>query len=83
MCQTVVHQLHQENGLPGAGILDHTQELNNVGMFQVSHDVTFLFESGDEVRESRILGVHDDSMEDFSRTRVLVQCCLDHIAIGS
>ena len=83
VCQTVFHQLHEENGLVGGGVLDHTQELDNVGVFQVSQDLALLLKSRDEVRESGVLGVHDDSVEDFSSTWVFIQCCLYHIAIGS
>ena len=83
VCQTVLHHLHEENGLVGGGVLDHTQELDNVGVFQVSQDLALLLKSRDEVRESRVLGVHDDSMEDFSSTWLFIQCCLHHITIGS
>ena len=44
-------QLHEENGLVGGGVLDHTQELDNVGMFQVSQDLALLLKSRDEVKE--------------------------------
>ena len=83
VCQTVFHHLHEENGLVGCGVLDHTQELDNVGVFQVSQDLALLLKSRDEVRESRVLGVNEDSMEDFSSTWLFIQCCHHHIAIGS
>ena len=42
MCQTSYHQLHQKNGLPGAGVLHKAQESNNVGMPQISQDFELL-----------------------------------------
>ena len=44
-------QLHEDNGLVGGGVLDHTQELDNVGVFQVSQDLALLLKSRDEMKE--------------------------------
>ena len=54
-----------------------------LGCFIVSQDLALLLKSRDKVDEARILGVHDESMEDFSCTGVIVKHCLHNIAVGS
>ena len=83
VCQTPLHQLREENGLPGAGVLHCSQEPDDVGVLQVSQNLALLLKSGDKVSESRGLGVHGDSVEDLSSTWLVVQRCLHHVPVGS
>ena len=39
MGQALLHQFHEKNQSPRAGILHHTQELDDVGMVEASHDL--------------------------------------------
>ena len=56
VCETLFHQLHQKNGFAGVRVLHHSQELDNVGMSQVSQDLALLLKSSNEVTQSWILG---------------------------
>ena len=82
-CQALLHQLHQEDGSVAAGVLDHTEELDDAGMLQTSQDGTLLVKSSSKVHGSWVIISEEDSVQDLGSTGKVVQCGLDNTPIGS
>ena len=66
-----------------AGVLDHTEELDNAGMLQTSQDGTLLVKSSSKVHGSWVIISEEDSVQDLGSTGKVVQCGLDNTPIGS
>ena len=54
-CETLLHQLHQEDGPAAGGLMDCTQELHYVGMLQTSQDDTLLLKTTGKVNCSWVI----------------------------
>ena len=82
-CQTLLHQLHQEDGSAAAGILDHTEELDDAGMLQASQNVNLCVETSGKVGSPGVVISEEDSVQGLGSTGEVVQCGLDHTPIGA
>ena len=71
-CETLLHQLHQEDGSVAAGLLDNTQELDDAGMLQVPQNVTLLVEAVDKVDCSWVIVSEEDGVQDLGGTGEVV-----------
>ena len=81
--QALLHHLHQENGSAVAGVLDHTEELDDAGMLQSSQDVALLVETSGKVDSPWVVVSEEDGVKDLGGTGEVVQSGLDHTPIGA
>ena len=81
--QALLHHLHQENGSAAAGVLDHTEELDDAGMLQSSQDVALLDETSGKVDSPWVVVSEEDGVKDLGGTGEVVQSGLDHTPIGT
>ena len=68
LCQTSVHEFHEENGKQSIWVSDHSKILNDIGMPKLSNDITLLFKLLCNVWSPRDLKHEEIVVDDFSST---------------
>ena len=81
--EALLHQLHQEDWSAAAGILGHSQELDDAGVLHTLQDDTLLVEASGKVGCPRVIVSEEDCVQDLGGTGEVVQCGSYHTPVGA
>ena len=72
LCQTLVHEFHEQDGSKGARLSNEAQELDDARVLQVAEEPALLLETGREVGGPGVVCAEEGGVEEFGRAGQLV-----------
>ena len=81
--QTLVHQLHKQDGQARLGVWARAQVLDDVGVLQAAQELDLPLEALHDAVGGRVAGLEEDGVQYFGRADELVALGLVHGSIGA